>query len=306
VQSFVANGGRFAIERPAVSWQPATTASIQPAALLLQGVPKIRSPWAFRVTVEADDMDLAYAEAETQLPALLAGLDSLSDGLPFRAMLTSVTNNAAPREVKTTSNVALQIDYEPRDLTAEQARCATDLMKAVARDHKASAAVRLMLDAISLVDAGVGAVPIQAAGLLQFFRAIELVVQDFSAPEADVREREKWESEWSSRLASAEGSELAETVRGAWHGLRTLESVTLAARIDRAGRVWGLADDTIEAAQDFRVFRDTKLAHPTTAAPSADEVREWLKDTLPRAAGDSAPRAYLISLAFVRGYIATL
>jgi hypothetical protein len=265
-------------------------------ALLRQALPDLTSSWAFNLEVSAESINDAYAEAEAYLSAVLAALDLLGDGPPYRAMLTSVTTPTG--EATATANIVHQKVYEPQDLLDDEARRATDWADAAQADRKGRAAARLLAEGVTLWDASVGSRPIQAASLLAFFRAIELVVQDFSAPDIDAQERSDWEKQWEARLSSVEGSELAEVVREASRALDSLEGVTLSTRIERAGRAWGLSEETIQSAQAFRRFRHQKLAHPTTDPPTEEELFTWLE-------GDT-PRAYAVCVAYLRGYVMSL
>jgi hypothetical protein len=295
VASFAASGDLFAVKRPEINWEQASPSVDDPAALLLERLPELRSPWAFRVSVFADDSAEAYAEVDSLVSRVIAALDLLSDGPPYRAMLTSV--RGPDGQVHTTSNIAVERRYKPQNLTNLDGQRALQWVRAIQANPKAQAAARLMADGMSLWDASAGSRPIQGASLLAFFRSLEIVVQDFDAPETDATERVAWTSQWRRQLG-AQGTDVEKAVRRAWGELRSLENVTLERRIARAGAAWGLSDEIVATAQTFRVFRSEKLAHPTTDPPSDVELSAWLEG--------STPRAYAVSIAYLRGYVASL
>ena len=197
------------------------------------------------------------------------------------------------------SSMVWAFAFSTADLDGASVGVAELWLQALRAHPKARAAARFVNNGLALWDASLGSAPMADAALLAFFHALEIVVEASALPSRDESgDRSVWEGKWAPVLLRSTGDDLATAVREAALELRRIETKTFETRIKAAGIAFGLDAETIEKACQFSRIRSRQLAHATTGSLPKSIFDEWLVGEM--------PLAYSVSVAFVRGYLASI
>lgn len=279
-----------AVQLPHGGWTPAPYVRVQ-------------SEWVLSVVVDAEGPEEAFAEADARSAILLTAID-LIGGQPARAHLVAAAAPDGRSFGRESGGMMFGVPVEPLD--PSETGLVVKRCEATAADETACAAARSLRDGLELLDVGVSNATVVGAGLLNVFKAIELISAETlkaanapmggGAAEIIMKLNEQLiASGLTERSPSFKVQNCGELIDKAAVELRRRRYATLPMQVEKAGQVLGVTEDDVQCAKRFAQFRNTRLGHGRSANPSLVDLAPWT--------ASQPPRAYALATAYLTCYL---